>query len=134
MTYIIWVICKHILHDLLRFIEEYATSHTEDSVYIIGGRWRSGSSSSISAIAQFKDNEWTIAGYLTQARYGHGAITVNGMTMIIGGKEIPSRTYFTELWENQSFEIKHIGPGLESYYQLGLFLVEDGFCRKNDAK
>ena len=54
--------------------------------------------------------------------------------MIVGGDGTPRRTYFTELWENQSFEIKHIEPGLKSYYQVGLFLVEDGFCRKNDAK
>ena len=36
-------------------------------------------------IAQYKDDIWTIAGNLRQARRGHGAITVKGKTMIIGG-------------------------------------------------
>ena len=62
----------------------YGTSHTEDSVYIIGGiTW--GSPSRISTIAQYKDDIWTIAGNLKQARERHGAITVKGKTMIIGG-------------------------------------------------
>ena len=68
----------------------YATTHTEDSVYIIGGTTRSGSvngsSSKISTIAKYKDNMWTIAGNLKQARRAHGAITVEGKTMIIGGE------------------------------------------------
>ena len=60
----------------------YATTHTADSVYIIGG-W--GDSFTTSTIAKYKNDIWTIAGNLNQARYGHGAITVNGLVMIIGG-------------------------------------------------
>ena len=121
-----WLICKDILHDSLRYIIDYATSYTKDSVYIIGGRWKSGSSSSIPTIAQFKDNEWTIAGSLKQPRHGHGAITVNERTMIFGG----SGSY-TELFEYESFETEEIEPKLNRYYYPGLFFVEDGFCSKN---
>ena len=65
-------------------IAGYATTHIEDSVYIIGGStW--GSPSRISTIAQYKDDIWTIAGNLKQVRDAHGAITVKGKTMIIGG-------------------------------------------------
>ena len=70
-------------------ISDYATTHTEDSVYIIGGRTDSsrtgGRPSSISTIAKYKDDIWTIAGKLKQGRYAHTAITVEGRTMIIGG-------------------------------------------------
>ena len=38
-----------------------------------------------STIAKYKNDIWTIAGYLKQARYQHGAITINGRTIIIGG-------------------------------------------------
>ena len=120
---------EHILYNYLRELSEYATSHTEDSVYIIGGRqWTSARSSTI---AQFKENEWTIAGYLKQHRYGHGAITVNGMTLIIGGNNGTSASgFYTELWEYESFETEEIEPRLDWYYRIGLFLVEDGFCSK----
>ena len=80
----------HIFHYFR--IVGYATTHTEDSVYIIGGcHWldfRSlgfGTPIRISTIAQYKDDIWTIAGNLKQARSAHGAITVKGKTMIIGG-------------------------------------------------
>ena len=69
-------------------ISHYATTHTEDSVYIIGGRTDAGDSRSpkrTSTIAKYKNDIWTIAGNLKQARYSHGAITVEGRTMIIGG-------------------------------------------------
>ena len=62
----------------------YATTHTDESVYIISGGclqqpWHT------SIIAQYKDDNWSIAGHLRQPRSSHGAIIVNGMTMIIGG-------------------------------------------------
>ena len=72
----------HIFHYFS--ISDYATTHTEDSVYIIGG-WTGSLPSRISTIAQYKDDIWTIAGNLKQARWKHGAITVKGKTIIIGG-------------------------------------------------
>ena len=62
----------------------YATTHTEDSVYIIGG-YTDGSPKRTSTIAKYKNDIWTIAGNLKQARNSHGAITVKGRTIIIGG-------------------------------------------------
>ena len=44
-------------------------------------------------IAQYKDDIWTIAGNLKQGRSAHGAITVKGKTIIIGGW--PERLYET---------------------------------------
>ena len=64
----------------------YATTHTEDSVFIIGGD-TDGSRSGTFTIAKYKDDIWTIDGNLKQARSGHGAITIKGRTMIIGGSQ-----------------------------------------------
>ena len=72
----------HIFHYFR--IVAHATTHTEDSVYIIGG-WTFGTPIRISTIAQYKDDIWTIAGNLKQGRRAHRAITVKGKTMIIGG-------------------------------------------------
>ena len=36
-------------------------------------------------IARYNNDEWSLAGHLTVARYGHAAISFNGQTMIIGG-------------------------------------------------
>ena len=66
-------------------IRAYATTHTEESVYIIGGLTDGGLLSYSPTIAQFKDEIWTNAGKLFQARFGHGAISVKGKTMILGG-------------------------------------------------
>lgn len=62
----------------------YATTTTQDSVYIIGGNTKH-TTSTISTIAKFTDYMWTNAGNLQQARSAHGAITIKGRTMIIGG-------------------------------------------------
>ena len=65
-------------------ISHYATTNTEDSVYIIGG-YTGGSPLTTSTIAKYKNDIWTIAGNLKQGRSTHGAINVKGRTMIIGG-------------------------------------------------
>ena len=49
----------------------------------MGGRTSSFRLASI--IAKYNNDNWTIAGNLKRARSGHGAITVNGLVMIIGG-------------------------------------------------
>ena len=64
-------------------IFSYATTSTDDSVYIIGGYISSSSPSS--TIAKYSGGSWTKTGSLKQARLGHGAITLEGITMIIGG-------------------------------------------------
>ena len=63
--------------------------HTEYSVYIIGG-FTGGSRTS--TIAKYQNDIWAIAGKLRQARHGHGAITVNRRTMVIGGKQYSGTT------------------------------------------
>ena len=55
---------------------------TEESVFVIGG-WTG--SSRLSTIAEYSDAIWMISGSLKQARAGHGAITIEGITLIIGG-------------------------------------------------
>ena len=67
----------------------YATTSTEESVYIIGGSdgeidYNGGPDVS-SVIAEYKNDEWFNIGNLQQARYSHGAITSGSWTMIIGG-------------------------------------------------
>ena len=69
-------------------IGDYATSHTEKSVFIIGGRsvvQEKGPGEATAIIARFKDNAWKNVGSLKQARNRHRAITVNGITIIVGG-------------------------------------------------
>ena len=55
-------------------ISNYATAHTEESVFIIGGT--NGPKQYTSTIARFKDDIWTNVGDLNQARHSHGAITL----------------------------------------------------------
>ena len=38
-----------------------------------------------STITKYKDGIWSSAGTLNYGRFGHGAITHEGITMIIGG-------------------------------------------------
>ena len=69
-------------------ISSYATTNTEDSVFIIGGLNyidQAGYGHNSNIIARFKHDQWTIAGYLKRARSGHGALTLGGVTMIMGG-------------------------------------------------
>ena len=63
-------------------ITHYATTSTEESVYIIGGN---GDSNALSVIAEYKNDEWFNIGNLQQARSSHGAITSGSWTMVIGG-------------------------------------------------
>ena len=67
-------------------IAYYATTSTEESVYIIGGfTYDSSTSSRTPVIAEYKNNQWSNAGSLNQSRYAHGAITSGSLTMVIGG-------------------------------------------------
>ena len=71
---------------LLSRITYYATTSTEESVYIIGG-WTDDSLTvgRTPIIAEYKNDEWYNAGSLKQSRHGHGAITSGSLTMVIGG-------------------------------------------------
>ena len=62
----------------------YATASTDESVYIIGG-YTAGSPDRTTAIAEYKDGNWKIAGNLAQQRNYHGAITSGYTTMVVAG-------------------------------------------------
>ena len=64
-------------------ISHYATTSTEESVYIIGGQHYDTRGRS-SIIAEYRNAKW-YAGNLNQSRDGHGAITSGSLTMVIGG-------------------------------------------------
>ena len=71
-------------------LRNYATTYTEDSVYIIGGRtndydYHPKERQMTAIIAQYNNDTWTEVGRLEKPRENHGAITVEGMTMIFGG-------------------------------------------------
>ena len=64
----------------------YATTSTAQSVYIIGGWTRATSPKTTSTIAKYSNDIWSWkVSSLNERRSSHGAITVNGLTMIIGG-------------------------------------------------
>ena len=50
--------------------------------------------------------------------------------MILGGGGF---NVYSELFEYESFETEEIEPRLDRYFYFGLFLVEEGFCSKNEA-
>ena len=64
-------------------ILRYASVSTQTSVLIIGGYSNNGISS---FIVEYKDDKWTVIGNLNQARYGHQAISIGSLVMIIGGR------------------------------------------------
>ena len=64
---------------ILSFISRYSTASTSEAAYIIGGFWTED------IIAEFRSNSWRQMGTLAKGRYGHGSITLNGETMVIGG-------------------------------------------------
>ena len=57
----------------------YSTTLTLDAVYIIGG------ANTKNIVAEFKNDQWHRLADLNQGRRGHGSITIEGETMIIGG-------------------------------------------------
>ena len=63
-------------------ISYYSTAYTSDAVYIIGGRVTR------ETVAEFMENQWRKLDNLNQGRGGHGSITINGQTMIVGGTYI----------------------------------------------
>ena len=70
----------------------YATTYTEDSVYIIGG-WTGDlfTGSRTTVIAEYKDEKWSNVGNLNTSRHVHGAITSGLWTMILGGSSTDSQ-------------------------------------------
>ena len=64
----------------------YATTSTEESVFIIGGfTYDSSTGNKTPVIAEYKNDQWYNVGSLKQSRHAHGAITSGALTMVIGG-------------------------------------------------
>ena len=76
-------------NDFIFRISHYATSSTDESVYIIGG-YSPGVPVDYftSTIAEYKNGNWKNVGDLAQARHAHGAITSGSITMVLGGYPI----------------------------------------------
>ena len=95
--------------------------------------------SKTSTIAEYKNGVWTKIGNLKQARESHGAITVRGRTLIIGGlpnidnvnPALADLRIDTEVWDLGSSETKIMNPTLTNYMGGGFFEVEAGFCSRN---
>jgi hypothetical protein len=110
-------------------ISHYATSSTENSVYIIGGY--TSPATNIPIIAQYKNDEWHNVGNLKQTRHSHGAITSGSLTMVIGGYSYEGQRLQTEVWELETLANRIIAPIFyHNYQELGLFLVDIGYCKK----
>ena len=76
-----------------RYIVCYATTSTEESVYIIGGFIQaSATGERTPIIAEYKNDQWYNAGSLKQSRHAHGAITSGSLTMVIGGSNRNSQS------------------------------------------
>ena len=71
-------------------IRNYATAYTKNSVYIIGGRqndygYYPKNRQMTAIIAQYNNDKWTEVGKLEKPRENHAAITVDGITTVLGG-------------------------------------------------
>ena len=67
-------------------IAYYATTSTEESVFILGGYTHDSSTGyKTPIIAEYKNDQWYNVGNLHQSRHAHGAITSGGLTMVVGG-------------------------------------------------
>ena len=71
-----------LLTDNLRKIYFYTVASTPEAAFVIGGY---DGSLYIDVIAQFKNNQWSKVGDLSQGRRYHGSISVGTETMVIGG-------------------------------------------------
>ena len=95
--------------------------------------------SKTSTIAEYKNGVWTKIGNLKQARESHGAITVRGRTLIIGGwpnidnvnVALTDLRIDTEVWDLGSSETEILNPTLSNYVGAAYFEVEAGFCSRN---
>ena len=109
-------------------ISFYSATQTSDAVYVIGGRFTN------SIVAEFKNDQWRRLGFLNQPREGHGSITVDGQTMIIGGVEYDNYSpMVTEIWELENGINKISEPSLPffpHYYGMALYIVDKDFCKK----
>ena len=70
-----------------RNIRSYSVASTTEAAFVIGG-YDNTLLRPLDIIAKFENAEWSIYGYLRQARNGLGSITFRTQTIIIGGESL----------------------------------------------
>ena len=76
---------------------EYSTASTSEAAYIIGG-W-----TTLSIIAELKNDVWTQFGNLAKGRYSHGSISLGNEFMVIGGRSDGRLVYFKNIHGYKKF-------------------------------
>ena len=117
-------------------IAHYAATQTSNAAYIIGGLYTPD------VIAEYKDGQWRQLPNLYRGRTYHGAITIGGQTMIIGGSDFSDylSPMETEIWEFDNggpIQRKIIHTSLRNnYYAQGtaLFEVDANYCKNVTGK
>ena len=64
-----------------------------EAVYIIGGKYTQD------IVAEFKNDQWHRLANLNQGRWLHGSITIEGQTMIIGGRSDNQTLVYSQNFE-----------------------------------
>ena len=99
-----------------------------DAFYVLGGQDRFGQGE-LKVIGRLdKNNRWSRAGNLAKARYGHGAVFIDGFFLVVGGYQ----NYQTEKCSLREGAVSCTSqdPTLSYYYRYPeLFLVSDSFCK-----
>ena len=137
----------------------YATTSTENSVYIFGG-WTVydpndyNNSGRTSFIAQYYNDQWYHVGNLNKPRHGHNAITSGSLTFVLGGGEginpgaslvVKIRNFIVfecvfrfeaEIWDHrkpsESRSTATTSPHHYNYYrEVAVFLVNENYCKKS---
>ena len=106
-------------------ISHYATTHTAESVYILGG-WM-GSTRRSNVIAEYKDGSWNNAGTLWTARYGFQAVTLGSTAIIFGDPDVEKM----ELLDLNNLESQIVGISNSPVNTFSMFLVPNGHCSAN---
>ena len=118
-------------------VANYATASTESAVFIIGGGGGNILFPQDEKIVKYEDDIWSVVGELQHGRYAHSSITFRSETMILGGGgtyEDLGVPMETEIWTFDTETTSEINPILPYNEYLGgtvLFLVDNGFCKKN---
>ena len=99
-------------------IYSYATTSTEDAVFIIGGI------NNENRVAEYKNGKWTNVGDMEIMRIRTRSITFGGQTMIISSEFLfPT----VEIWDLEQRNRINTFKGF-SMHDFGVFLIQKDFC------
>ena len=118
-------------------VANYAIASTESAVFIVGGGGGNILFPQDEKVVKYEDDIWSVVGDLQHGRYAHSSITFRSETMILGGGgtyEDLGVPMETEIWTFDTETTSKINPILPYNEYLGgtvLFLVDNGFCKKN---